>query len=194
MSRQKHRKAERQKDNIIFMFSQHCQNFMSRHHLQALCLRGILLHLSALEYVFSWIDINDQNIKTWHQLIQENILKWCSWWWQFFLKVVAAKSVLPLNIPQEDTKVTVFFIIIVKIFDYKWWSWWGGVQRRAVECCCWWWAGKKDMSSWTPILRHCVCYPKLTEPLDIDKIEEYGQKRKCPPGPLFWGTVCPNLT
>ena len=36
--------------------------------------------------------------------------------------------------------------------------------------------------------------PNLTEPLDIDQNEEYGQKRKCPPGPLFWGTVCPNLT
>ena len=25
----------------------------------------------------------------------------------------------------------------------------------------------------------------LTEPLDIDQNEEYGQKRKCPLGPLF---------
>ena len=35
---------------------------------------------------------------------------------------------------------------------------------------------------------------RKNEPLDIDQNEEYGQKRKCPPGPLFWGTVCPNLT
>ena len=39
------------------------------------------------------------------------------------------------------------------------------------------------MSSWTPILMHGVCLPNLTEPLDIDKNEEYGQKRNCPPGP-----------
>ena len=36
--------------------------------------------------------------------------------------------------------------------------------------------------------------PNLTEPLDIDRNEEYGQKQNCAPPPLFWGTVYPNLT
>ena len=31
--------------------------------------------------------------------------------------------------------------------------------------------------------------PYLTEPFYIDRNEEYGQKRNCPPGSLFWGTV-----
>ena len=46
----------------------------------------------------------------------------------------------------------------------------------------------------TPILRHCVSQPNLTEPLDINRNEEYGQKRNCAPLPLFWGTVYPDLT
>ena len=37
-------------------------------------------------------------------------------------------------------------------------------------------------------------YWLLTEPLYIDRNEEYGQKRKCPHEPLFWSTVYPNLT
>ena len=36
--------------------------------------------------------------------------------------------------------------------------------------------------------------PNLTEPLYIGRNEEFGQKRKCPPEPLFWGTVYANLT
>ena len=45
--------------------------------------------------------------------------------------------------------------------------------------------GGRKWSSWTPILSHCVSQPNLTEPLDIERNEEYGQKRNCPPGPLF---------
>ena len=33
-------------------------------------------------------------------------------------------------------------------------------------------------------------YWLLTEPLYIDRNEEFGQQRKSPPGPLFSGTVC----
>ena len=45
------------------------------------------------------------------------------------------------------------------------------------------------MSSWTPILRHCVALPNLTEDSFVCQMPEYGQKRICPPGPQFWGTV-----
>ena len=44
---------------------------------------------------------------------------------------------------------------------------------------------QKGLSSWTPILMHCVCKPNLTEPLYINRNEEYGQNRNCPPGPPF---------
>ena len=37
-------------------------------------------------------------------------------------------------------------------------------------------------------LTHC-CWPNLTKPLYNKRNEEYGQKRKWPPGPSFWGTV-----
>ena len=39
--------------------------------------------------------------------------------------------------------------------------------------------------STTPILRHCVSQPNLTESLDINRNGEYGQKRNCAPLPLF---------
>ena len=34
--------------------------------------------------------------------------------------------------------------------------------------------GGNEMSSWPPILRHCLSQPNLTEPLDIDTNEENG--------------------
>ena len=48
---------------------------------------------------------------------------------------------------------------------------------------------KTKMSSWTPVLSHCVAQPNLTELLDNQRNEKYGQKRKCPHEPLFWATV-----
>ena len=69
-------------------------------------------------------------------------------------------------------------------------SWHQQQKLRAVEAPL----PSKALCSTTPILRHCVSQPNLTEPMDIDENEENGQKRNCAPLPLFWGTVYPNLT
>ena len=69
---------------------------------------------------------------------------------------------------------------------------WRGQNMIDFWSHAWIWSETK-MSSWTPILRHCVALPNLTGDFFVCQMPEYGQKRKCPPGPQFWGTVPPPL-
>ena len=58
---------------------------------------------------------------------------------------------------------------------------WRGQNMVDFWSHAWIWSETK-MSSWTPILRHCVALPNLTGDFFVCHMPEYGQKRKCPPG------------
>ena len=69
---------------------------------------------------------------------------------------------------------------------------WRGQNMVDFWSHAWIWSETK-MSSWTPILRHYVALPNLTGDFFVCQMPEYGQKRKRPPGPQFWGTAPPPL-